>query len=111
MKNEALEFPKPYNIMQMRRYLELVGWFREFIQNFSVVAAPLYNALKQKGALIWNEDMTEAFAELKLRLINARNLKLAEFEKKFTLKTDASNTGLVAVLLQEDKNGKLISVQ
>ncbi|ELQ74073.1 putative Reverse transcriptase, LTR Retrotransposon protein [Trachipleistophora hominis] len=56
-KNEALEFPKPYNIMQMRRYLGLVGWFREFVQNFSVIAAPLYNALKQKGALIWNEDM------------------------------------------------------
>ncbi|ELQ75992.1 hypothetical protein, LTR Retrotransposon [Trachipleistophora hominis] len=55
--------------------------------------------------------MNEAFAEPNLGLINAQNLKLPEFEKKFTLKTDASNTGLGAVLVQENKNGKLIPVQ
>jgi hypothetical protein len=48
---------------------------------------------------------------VKRALREASNLKLPEFDKKFTLKTDASKTGLGAVLLQENSEGKLVPIQ
>ena len=49
----------------------------------------------------WNEDLQERFEEIKSRLCNAPVLKLPDFDKDFILRTDASDTGLGAVLLQK----------
>ena len=49
----------------------------------------------------WNDDIQERFEEIKSRLCNAPVLKLPDFEKDFVLRTDASDTGLGAVLLQK----------
>lgn len=34
-KNAALEYPRPRNITQLRRFLGLSNWFRDFIPQFS----------------------------------------------------------------------------
>jgi Reverse transcriptase (RNA-dependent DNA polymerase) len=33
-KNEALEYKRPENLKEMRRFLGLVGWFRNFIKGY-----------------------------------------------------------------------------
>ena len=48
----------------------------------------------------------QAFKELKTRLTMAPILIYPDFTKKFYLYTDASNTGLGAVLAQKDQDGK-----
>lgn len=46
--------------------------------------------------------MHEEFNVIKEEVRNMKNLELSNYENPFILRTDASNTGLVAVLLQEN---------
>lgn len=109
-KDEALEYPVPTNFTELRRYLGLIGWFRDFIPNFSTLASDLFECIKQKK-FIWKEKENNAFIKLKEALTNAKNLKLPEYNKEFILQTDASNTGIGAVLLQKNEEGALMPIQ
>jgi hypothetical protein len=55
--------------------------------------------LKAKHVFKWREIQETAFLKVKQALREAGNLKSPEYDKKFVLKTDASNTGLGAVLI------------
>ena len=40
-KNEALEYPRPENSKNVKRFLGLAGWFRDFIKDFSSITRKL----------------------------------------------------------------------
>ena len=42
-RNEALEYRRPENIKESRRFLKLVRWFRAFIKDFSRMRQQLRN--------------------------------------------------------------------
>lgn len=110
-KNEALTYPEPRNIKELRRFLGLAGWFRSFIKNFATLTEKMTGSLK--GTIKnwkWNDDLKVEFENLKKVLKNMSSIILPDYSKKFVLKTDASNVGLGAVLMQ-DVNGKLLPVQ
>ena len=54
----------------------------------------------------WSDDLHKRFEEIKSQLCTAPVLKLPDFDKDFVLRTDASDTGLGAVLLQ--KHGEMM---
>ena len=54
----------------------------------------------------WTEACQKSFDTLKARLTSDLVVKLPDLTKPFLLRTDASNTGLGAVLLQEHNNIK-----
>ena len=56
---------------------------------------------KKKEQVEWTSECNEAFSELKSLCISAPILAYADFSKPFKLHTDASQTGLGAVLYQE----------
>ena len=51
---------------------------------------------------MWSEDADRAFKELKAMLCSSPILKLPDFDRSFVLRTDASDSGFGAVLLQEN---------
>lgn len=111
-KNEALDYPIPRNVSELRRFLGLAGWFREFIKDYSIITGNLTECLKGKRKeLIWNEQLNQEFENIKQSLRNMKQLILPNYEKEFILKTDASNTGMGAVLLQRNGKGELAPVQ
>lgn len=69
---------------------------------------PLTNLLK-KGEFKWNEVADAAFKQLKFALIIALVLALANMHKPFTIETDASNTSIRAVLIQDKHRIAFIS--
>ena len=93
----------PSNKTQVRSLLGIVGYYRKFVDNFSSLTAPLSDLTKnvKPDTVQWNEDLQERFEEIKSPLCNAPVLKLPDFDKHFVLRTDASDTGLGAVLLQK----------
>ena len=54
----------------------------------------------------WDESEERAFHALKSKLCNFPILRLPDLTKKFVLRTDASDTGVGAILLQEHENEK-----
>lgn len=61
----------------------------------------------KKGIIYkWNEDCQKAFETLKQKLIEAPILQYPNFNKEMILYTDASNTGIGAILGQQDDNKK-----
>src|SRR6266487_2542613 len=62
--------------------------------------------LKKETPFEWTDKQQRAFDFLKECLMKAPILQYPDFEKPFTLYTDASGTGLGAVLTQKDSENK-----
>src|SRR5215212_5634613 len=96
-------FPIPNNLKELRGALGLFSYYKKFVKDFSKIAKPLHGLLKKDIPFIWGEKQQKAFDFLKQRLMEAPILQYPNFEKPFVLYTDASGTGLGAVLSQLDE--------
>ena len=102
------ECSRPTTKKQVRSFLGLVGYYRKFIPNFSTVAAVLTD-MTRKGMpskVVWSSAAEVVFKSLIDSLCNKPILCLPNFELDFVLRTDASDFGLGAVLLQEHEEIK-----
>lgn len=99
--------PRPTTKRQVRAFLGLAGFYRKFVPHFSELALPLTEATKssQPNVVLWNERMEEAFLTLKDRLCSRPVCVLPDMSKQFVLRTDASDLGLGALLLQDQGYG------
>lgn len=55
----------------------------------------------QKDNFQWSEESTEAFNALKQAMSSTPVLRLPDYSQEFTVETDASNSGIGAVLTQQ----------
>ncbi|GFU12259.1 retrovirus-related Pol polyprotein from transposon 297 [Trichonephila clavipes] len=101
--------PTPRTKTQIRAFLGIAGYYQKYINLFSVIAAPLTDALKgraKKGEIKWTTECENAFRELKGKLIDKPVLYAPNFEREFIVQTDASNAGMGAVLTQLTEQGE-----
>ena len=89
------DFPVP---KQLQSFLGLASYYRRFIPQFSQIASLLY-ALTRKDR--WSTSCQSTFEQLKEILTKAPVLAFPDFKRDFILETDASGTGLGAVLSQK----------
>ncbi|KAJ8013587.1 hypothetical protein DPEC_G00031320 [Dallia pectoralis] len=128
----ALKEKRPSNVGELRTTMGLLSYYRQYIQDFSRIAAPLYNLLKgatvnhispqnkkntrqgttkSKGVpsnklIVWTGGHQQILERLIDCLVEPPVLGFPDFSQPFVLHTDASNQGLGAVLYQH-KNGNL----
>ena len=108
--DKIVNYPVPKNIRELRGVLGLFSYYRRFIKDFSQRADPLYELLKKESNYEWTEKQQKAFEELKQKITTAPVVKYPDFEQPFFLYTDASITGVGAVLAQKDgKNEHVIA--
>ena len=90
----------PTNVKEIQSYLGLCSYYRQYIENFSHIASPLTNLTKKKVKFIWDDSCQKAYEMLKEKLCSAPILALPQPGLRYILDTDASDTGIGAVLSQ-----------
>jgi len=103
-KVKKIEVPK--TVRDIRSFLGLCSYYRKFVKGFSKIAKPLNELLKKDKEFLWGEKQQEAFEILKEKLIEHPILIYPDFNKEFILITDASGTGLGAILTQLDEENR-----
>jgi hypothetical protein len=82
-----------------RGFLDLAGYYRKFIRDFGVIAAPLTRLLRC-DAFTWDDDTQATFQQMKIALTTSPVLQMPDFKKTFVVHYDASGTSFGAVLHQ-----------
>ena len=100
--------PQPRTKKQVRSFLGLAGYYRKFIPNYAEIAVPLTDLTKknQPNQVQWGDAQQHAFDTLRDLLTRAPILRLPDFSKPFIIQTDASDTGIGCILLQEYDDGR-----
>ncbi|XP_068215800.1 uncharacterized protein [Palaemon carinicauda] len=99
--------PQPKTKKEVRSFLGLTGFYRAYVPNYATIAAPLSDLTKRgkSNVVQWQEPQEKAYNSLKSILVNKPVLRLPDLNRRFILRTDASDVGLGAVLLQEYEDG------
>ena len=98
------KWPTSKNCKEVKRFLGFANYHRTFIKYYAKIANPLY-AITGKKPFLWTEGHENAFQTLKKALTSQPVLALPNSTDPFILDTDASNSGIGAVLSQV-QNGK-----
>uniref|UniRef100_A0A0A9B2X1 Reverse transcriptase/retrotransposon-derived protein RNase H-like domain-containing protein n=1 Tax=Arundo donax TaxID=35708 RepID=A0A0A9B2X1_ARUDO len=86
--NAMQAWPLLRTMKAFRGFLGLTGYYRKFIHNYGVIAAPLTMQLKK--AFRWTQAATDAFNDLKRALTTGPVLQLPDFEQEFVVDCNAS---------------------
>ena len=95
------DFPIPTTAKNVRQFVGLPSYYRQFVPNFSKIAAPLHALIRQNIPFQWTSTCQSAFEQLKSQTVVPPVLEYPNFNHLFALHTDASKEGLEAVLEQD----------
>ena len=59
------EAKRPENVSQLRSFLGLVNYYHRFVENLSIIAAPLHELLQNDKKWKWTEHCEKAFLQIK----------------------------------------------
>ncbi|GJY90920.1 putative reverse transcriptase domain-containing protein, partial [Tanacetum coccineum] len=93
----------PTTPTEVRQFFRLAGYYRRFIEGFSLISKPLTKLTQKDKKYEWGKEEEEAFQILKHKLCSAPILALPEGTKDFVVYYDASLKGFEAVLMQQEK--------
>ena len=103
---EVATWPTPRITKEVQQFLGFAGYYRRFIRDFAEIARPLHKLTERSATFKWTTDCQNAFDKLKQCLTTAPVLAYPDYTKPFLLDTDASDSGIGAVLSQEDDHGR-----
>ncbi|GJW08847.1 reverse transcriptase domain-containing protein [Tanacetum coccineum] len=94
------KLPHPTSVKGVRSFLGHVGFYRQFIQDFSKIARPMTHLLEKETPFVFSKECIEAFNILKKKLTEAPILVAPDWDLPFEIMCDASDYAVGAVLGQ-----------
>nr|GFA83102.1 putative reverse transcriptase domain-containing protein [Tanacetum cinerariifolium] len=98
-----IDWASPKTPTEIRQFLGLAGYYRRFIEGFSMIAKPMTKLTHKKVMFDWGDKQKVAFQLLIQKLCSAPILALPKGAEDFVSYCDASHKGLGAVLMQREK--------
>ena len=65
----VLDWPIPKEVKNIQKFLGLINYYQQFIQDFTAIAKPLHNLVKKNQKWYWIEKQEKVFKELKEKLV------------------------------------------
>lgn len=98
-------FREPQNVSELRSFLGLVCYVGKFVPHLATKTDPLRQLLRSGVQFNWTNKERAAFQEIKDAMCQIHHLGFFNPKEHTKLITDASATGLGAVLLQDSSAG------
>lgn len=95
-----LHAAEPTSVTELKRFLGVVNYYRNFIPNASCIMSPLHELLRNGAQWEWTERQRRAVHQVKTELASERVLAHFEHDAQLILTVDAGPGGLGAVLAQ-----------
>jgi hypothetical protein len=83
--NDVLNWNTPQNVSDIITFLGLAGYYRRFIEAFSMISRPMTELLEKGKTFEWMPRREANFQELKKRLTMAPILVMLDMEKPFLI--------------------------
>jgi hypothetical protein len=100
----VVDWPQLTNQHDVRAFLGLAGYYRRFIDNFSSIAAPLTDLLRDDVPFEWSEKQQQSMQQLKHAITTAPTLIVPDLNEPFIVHCDASGYAISGVLSQRRNN-------
>src|SRR5579859_5121850 len=92
---KIVDWPALRNVKEARGFVGIAVYYRIFIANFSVIAAPIFRLFGKNAHFNWSEDCQRAMDQLKISITTAPVLVKLNFSSDalpIILNVDASTT-------------------
>ena len=107
-KNKIIQLKIPTTKKELREFQGTINYVTRYIYKASMIQYWLNQLMtadtKKQGKIEWNKQAQIAFEQIKFLVANAPILHNPTLDGKFMIKTDASMTGIGAVLFQKQYN-------
>jgi len=94
------EWPVPQDVKEVRSFLGMASYYRQFVPFFAAVASPLHTLSTKNQRFNWTPEYDESFEQLKNALVTSPVLAMPNDHDFFILDTDACDVSVGAVLSQ-----------
>jgi ribonuclease HI len=95
-----LNLPAPTSKKEVQAFMGVINFVRRFVPDFAVMVKPIHNLLKQDHPFSWTDDVENAFEGIKKEISSAPVLAKPDFEKEFTIYTNATEEAVSVVLMK-----------
>ena len=100
-----LSYPAPKNQRQLRRFLGICNFHKQFVVNYANYVEPLLILLRKGNRWKWTKELQESFEQLRAKFAESIWLVHPDENKEWIINTDASGKAIGGVLMQEDGQG------
>jgi hypothetical protein len=98
---EIMAWSIPTTVTEVWSFLGLVGYYRRFIEGFSMIVKPMTSLLEKEREFKWDEKCQDSFDQFKMRLMSPLVLVMPDLQKGFDIYCDECGQGFGCVLMQE----------
>ena len=99
------EMPAPTTVKQIRSFVGMVNYYAKTIPGYARVSEPLVKLTRKNQPFVWGPDQQQAFDNLKQLLMSNEVMAYPCTDRPYKLYTDASDTCVGGILVQDDNDG------
>jgi hypothetical protein len=83
--NKVKTWTRPRSVWEVQKFLGFTGYYWHFIKDYSKIAQPLLDLMKQAMPWHWGDPQQQAFEELWDKIVSKAVLRQPDFNKVFYL--------------------------